>query len=66
MAMWREGGREREREGRLESKRGKSLERVRWGQAAPLIVDWDILLLLGNCEEESSQNARSLGHCLCD
>jgi hypothetical protein len=27
MAMWRDGGREREREERLESKRGKSLER---------------------------------------
>jgi hypothetical protein len=56
----------REREGRLESKRGKSLERERWRQAAPLIVGWAILLLLGNCGEESSQNARSLGHCLCD
>jgi hypothetical protein len=52
--------RERERKGRLERKRGKSLERERWGQAAFLIVSWAILLLLGNCGEESSQNARSL------
>jgi hypothetical protein len=65
MAMWREGGREREKERR--------------GQAAPFIVDWAILLLSGNCGEEhtwlysqvtvgleSSQNAKSLGHCLHD
>jgi hypothetical protein len=62
MKRWEKG----EREGRLESKRGKSLERVRWGQAAPLIVGLALLLLLGNCGEVSSQNARSLGHCLCD
>ena len=33
-----ERGGKGEREGRLESKRGKSLEKERWGQAAPLIV----------------------------
>ena len=58
-------GRERRR-ARAESKKGESLKRVRRGQAAPLIVGWAILLLLGNCGEESSQNARSLGHCLHD
>ena len=46
----REGG--REREGGLESKKGESLKRARRGQAAPLIVDWAILLLPGNCGEE--------------
>ena len=52
MATWREGGKEREREGGLESKKGKSLKRERWGQAASLIVGWAIWLLPGNCGEE--------------
>jgi hypothetical protein len=55
MATWREGGREREKTGSLESKKGK--RSAKWGQAVPLIVGWAILLLLGNCEEESSQKA---------
>jgi hypothetical protein len=58
----------REKEGGLESKKGKSLERGRgrgggggrgrgrgreiWGQAAPFIVGWAILLLPGNYGEE--------------
>lgn len=63
MAMWREGGREREREGRLESKRGKSLERVRWGQAAPLMV---VCCYLYCNWEESFLKVRSLGQRLCD
>jgi hypothetical protein len=76
MAMRREGE-EKERGGggkmgRLESKRGKSFERVneslreRGGAKQPLLYWAAILFLLGNCGEESSQNARSLGHCLCD
>jgi hypothetical protein len=43
MATWREGVREREiRRARDESEKGKSLKRVRRGQAAPFIVSWAI------------------------
>ena len=49
--MWREGE-ERERRRAREYDRYKLKERKRWGQAAPLIVGWAILLLLGNCEAE--------------
>jgi hypothetical protein len=63
--MERREKRERKR-WKARDRSGKSLERERWGQAASLIVGWAILLLLGNCGEESSQNARSLGHCLHD
>ena len=53
MARWREGERkEKERKRATESKKGESLKRARRGQAAPLIVDWAILLLPGNCGEE--------------
>jgi hypothetical protein len=63
MATWREvGGKERKE---LESKKGESL-RERGGVKHLFIVGFTILLLLGNCGEESSQNARTLGHCLCD
>ena len=41
MATWREAGKG-EGEGRLESKKGESLKRVRRGQAAPFIVAWAI------------------------
>jgi hypothetical protein len=40
---WPRGKRaEGEREGVLESKKGESLKRARWGQAAPFIVGWAI------------------------
>jgi hypothetical protein len=42
MTTWREGGRERERRARDESKEGESLKRARRGQAAPFIVGWAI------------------------
>ena len=43
MAIWREGGMERERRRvREESKKGGSLKRERRGQAAPFIVGWAI------------------------
>jgi hypothetical protein len=42
MAMWRDGGREREGELRDESKKGESLKKVRRGQAAAFIVGWAI------------------------
>ena len=61
-----ERGGKGKREGGLESKKGESLKRVSRGQAAPFIVGWAILLLPGNCGEETRQNARSLGLCLCD
>jgi hypothetical protein len=35
-------------------------KRVRWGQAAPLMV---FIVVIG---EEFSLKVRSLGHCLCD
>jgi hypothetical protein len=47
-----ERGGKGEREGRLESKKGEGLLRVRQGQVAPLIVNWVILLLPGNYGEE--------------
>jgi hypothetical protein len=65
--------REKEKkEGRLESKKSESLKRVRWGQAAPFIVGWLTVerSITGYSQAtkgvEYSQNARSLGHCLCD
>jgi hypothetical protein len=42
-----ERGGKGERKGGLSSKKGKSLKRVRRGQAAPFIVGWAILLLPG-------------------
>jgi hypothetical protein len=48
----RGGGGGGEREKGLESKKGESLKIARRGQAAPLIVGWSILLLLGNCGED--------------
>jgi hypothetical protein len=72
---------ERKREGRGR-KRAKGLEkqelkREKRGQAAPFIVGWATLLpgnygeehtwlLPGTVGVESSQNTRSLGHCLFD
>ena len=43
-----ERGGKGKREGGLETKKGEGLKRVRRGQAAPLRVDWAILLLPGN------------------
>ena len=74
-----ERGRKGEGEREREKKKGESLK-TRRGQAAPFIVGWAILLLPGNYEEvggipgysqvtvgvEFVQNARRLGHCLCD
>jgi hypothetical protein len=65
-------------EGGQEVRERQELKRERRGQAAPFIVGWVTLLFQVTVSQsipgssqitvrvESSQNTRSLGHCLCD
>ena len=71
MAKRRKGGkRKREKNKKDESLREReSLESKKEDEEGPNSLSYSglvILLLLGNCGEESSQKARSLGHCLRD
>jgi hypothetical protein len=74
MATWREGG--REREGGLEMRvKRKKLKESEEGPSSPFYSGLGYRVTVGRSIPgysqvtvgvESSQNAKSLGHCLCD